>query len=138
MTKEAMAENTEDPHSSTDPSRQAFTDPNKSHPRKTGFGGSLLRRFFKNKGENGHDSLREAIEEAIEQNAQEFDDSEPGSERERLLISNILNLRDLTALDVMIPRADIAAIDINASTDELMKILHKQGYVYSVSQQRSS
>ncbi|HSR56162.1 MAG TPA: hemolysin family protein, partial [Alphaproteobacteria bacterium] len=42
---------------------------------------------------------------------------------ERLLIGNVLNLRDLNAADVMIPRADIVAIDANVSLDELVSLM---------------
>ena len=84
----------------------------------------LIPGLFKAKNENGHDRLREAIEEAIEQTAQDEENSglASGSEQERLLITNILELRDLTSLDVMIPRADIAALDIHAEPDELMTL----------------
>lgn len=116
-------EQTEDPYSSSDPSLPPATD----HVKKLSLISSLRQLLGKTR-ENGHDRLREAIEEAIEQNASDFEDtdSNPGSEQERLLITNILRLRDLSALDVMIPRADIAALDINAGTDELMQLFASQ------------
>lgn len=47
---------------------------------------------------------------------------------ERTLISNILKLRDTRAVDVMIPRADITAIDITTSPDELLALLSEKQY----------
>jgi len=75
------------------------------------------------KQQNNDDSLRDAIEELIE------DDEENGvpisaeAEHERLLISNILELRDLQAVDIMVPRADISGVDINATKEELLEAL---------------
>ena len=67
------------------------------------------------------DSLREAIEELIE----EEDDSPQSAvaRHERKLISNILQLRDLPVSKVMVPRADIMAIDITSPREELVNLL---------------
>lgn len=63
-------------------------------------------------------NLRETIEELIE----ESNDTESSiASDERLLLGNVLNLRDLNAEDVMIPRVDIIAIAIDATEDELMQ-----------------
>ena len=73
---------------------------------------------------SGDDTLRDAIEELIEE-----DDNTPQSavaRHERALISNILELRDLPVVDVMVPRADIAAIDIRAPKEELYKLLSER------------
>jgi CBS domain containing-hemolysin-like protein len=67
------------------------------------------------------DSLREAIEELIEEK-----DASPQSaveRHERHLISNILQLRDLPVVEVMVPRADIVAVDIDAPREDLIKLL---------------
>jgi magnesium and cobalt transporter len=84
-----------------------------------------LRRLFKPKNNGEH--LRDAIEEYLEEYIEEMDEGQDGTEsvasHERLLISNILKIRDMTVLDVMIPRADIAAIDVEATKDELMALL---------------
>lgn len=62
-------------------------------------------------------SLRETIEELIE----EGDSAESSIESdERTLLGNVLNLRDLTAEDVMIPRIDIIAIPLNVTEEELL------------------
>lgn len=67
------------------------------------------------------DSIRDAIEELIDE-----DETVPQSAvaaHERRLISNILELRDLPVIDVMVPRADIVAIDVNSNRDELLDTL---------------
>lgn len=66
------------------------------------------------------DGLREAIEELIED--KETSQSSVAV-HERRLISNILQLRDLPVVDVMVPRADIVAVDINASKQDLYQML---------------
>ncbi len=69
-------------------------------------------------------SLREALEEYIE----ELEQKPSGSiaEHEKTLISNVLKLRGMTAIDVMVPRADIIAIDLETPQEELMKLLAEQ------------
>jgi CBS domain containing-hemolysin-like protein len=74
----------------------------------------------KSEAQNDDDSLREAIEELIE------DDEAPQSSvaaHERKLIANILQLRDLPVVDVMVPRADIVAIDVRATREELFQLM---------------
>ena len=70
---------------------------------------------------NSDDSLREAIEELIEE--KEATPQSSVALHERRLISNILQLRDLPVVDVMVPRADIVAIDIDATREELTRLL---------------
>jgi CBS domain containing-hemolysin-like protein len=67
------------------------------------------------------DSLRDAVKELIE----EEDSSRQSAvaRHERKLISNILQLRDLPVSKVMVPRADIVAIDIATPREELIKLL---------------
>jgi len=67
------------------------------------------------------DSLRDAIEELIE----EEDDSPQSAvaRHERKLISNILQLRDLPVSKIMVPRANIVAIDIAAPREDLVALL---------------
>lgn len=103
-------------------------EPDSREKPRASFLSRLIPSLARDKQENGHDRLREAIEEAMEQNAAEEDgfSTSSGSEQERMLITNILDLRDLTSLDVMIPRADIAALDIHADPDELMTLFAEQ------------
>lgn len=83
--------------------------------RKPGGLRGLLRSLL---GRNGDSNLRETFEELIE----EHDDREtPIDADERTLIHNILNIGELTAYDVMIPRSDIAAIDEAMSLEALVR-----------------
>jgi magnesium and cobalt transporter len=74
---------------------------------------------------NGDDSLRDSFEELIEEHEDERGSIDPG---ERALIKNILNLNGLSAEDVMVPRADIVAIDITASLEDLLALINKVGH----------
>lgn len=85
-------------------------------PEKTGIL-SWIRTGFKNKPDT---SLREAIEEFIEDNASDNDELDPTGTHEKTLISNVLKLRDLHVVNAMIPRADIVAIDSSISPQELL------------------
>lgn len=69
-------------------------------------------------GRNGDSNLRETFEELIEQH----DDREtPIDADERMLIHNILNVGEMTAYDVMIPRTDIAAIEVDMPLENLVR-----------------
>ncbi|MEQ9326659.1 MAG: hemolysin family protein [Rhodospirillales bacterium] len=77
-----------------------------------GFWRSLRRRG------NGEATVRDTLEELIE----DFDEDEaPVEPMERVLLANVLSLRDLTVVDVMVPRADIIAVDAAVGIDELIE-----------------
>jgi CBS domain containing-hemolysin-like protein len=68
---------------------------------------------------NGEPSLRESLEELIE----EHDESqEPINPEERLMLLNVLELDQRRVDDVMVPRADIVAADDGVSLEELVSI----------------
>jgi len=67
------------------------------------------------------DMLREAIEELI--NDEEEAPQSTVAAHERRLLSNILKLRDLSVSDVMVPRADIVAIDLGTPRNDLIALL---------------
>jgi len=73
---------------------------------------------------NGETSLREELEELIE----EHQDEQPIDPQERLLLSNILKLHELTAADVMVPRVDIIALEIETPFAEAVKQLVEHGH----------
>ncbi len=74
---------------------------------------------------NGEDSVREAIEELIEDSGS---DASPLETEERVLLSNILSLRDITVEDVMVPRADITALDIKTPVSDLIKLINSEAH----------
>lgn len=83
-------------------------------------------------GRNGEGTVREHIEELIEE--VDDDSTQIGADQGALIV-NILKLHELTAEDVMVPRADIAAADIDSSLDELVNVMvqdaHSRLPVYS-------
>lgn len=69
-------------------------------------------------------SLREAIEELMDEEKQGDNGNQPSiAAHERTLITNVLELRDMPVVDVMVPRADIVAIEISTPADELYRII---------------
>lgn len=109
---------------STDPS-PIVPAPKTAGGKKNGFFSQI--KNIVNSSKNGSDNLREAIEEYIE----EANDDEALSSvaaHEKSLISNILKLRDTTVIDVMIPRADIAAIEVNADQKDLVELLAERQF----------
>ena len=82
-----------------------------------------LRDLFRSRPPE--ESLREAIEEIIEEG--EIPKAQIGSE-EFTLLRNIFKLRELSADDVMVPRADIVGVESTISLPELVKILSREAH----------
>jgi len=88
-----------------------------------------LRGLFRPK--NGEPSLRDTIEEIIEEigeNGNEEEAAPPIGVDERVMLTNIFHLRRLTAYDVMVPRADILAVEIGAGIDTVLQTMGRQGH----------
>lgn len=73
--------------------------------------------LFKKK--EGDGSLRETIEELIEE--EEIEDTSLAPD-EREMLTNILSLRDLTAKDLMIPRAEIIGVPHDSSLEQVIAV----------------
>ena len=86
-----------------------------SSSRKNGW----FKRLFSNSNDN---DLRETIEELIVDDSSDENGEDTPEKHERLLLSNIFKLRDLTAYDVMVPRVDIIAVEASISKEDLMNI----------------
>jgi CBS domain containing-hemolysin-like protein len=71
-------------------------------------------------------SLRESLEGVLREDAMAL--SEALSANERLMLRNVLGLRDLRVDDVMVPRADIDAVEIGASIGDLLKQFRAAGH----------
>ncbi len=83
------------------------------------------------KSRNGDSQLRETIEEIIVEIQESEDENEaatPISTDERMMLGNILKLRHLTTYDVMVPRADIVAVDITTPIEELIEVMSRAGH----------
>jgi CBS domain containing-hemolysin-like protein len=85
----------------------------------------LLTRFLARIGLAGDVDIRDVIEDALEK----VEDSEDGfSKKERLMLHNLLRFSTVTVDDVMVPRADIIAVDEQASLSELMCMFQEAGH----------
>jgi magnesium and cobalt transporter len=76
-------------------------------------------------------TLRESIAELMQEAADAPAAQDPPSEldrHERLLIQNILRLRETTADDVMIPRADIVAIRADLTLEQTIEQIRSDGH----------
>jgi CBS domain containing-hemolysin-like protein len=71
------------------------------------------------------DELRDTLEELIE--AADFKGEELAPD-ERRLLRNILRLHSITAADVMVPRADILAVEIATPLARLIELVKQQGH----------
>lgn len=83
-----------------------------------------LRGLFR--GRNGDSTLRETIEEIIEEieeGESEEANAAPITDDERVMLANLLKLRGQTAYDVMVPRADIVAVEVGTSFEELLDMV---------------
>src|SRR5438067_13831772 len=67
--------------------------------------GGLLRAILRRlRRREKNEAVREALEELIEETPES---DAPISDDQRVLLANILKLRDKTVADVMVPRADL-------------------------------
>jgi CBS domain containing-hemolysin-like protein len=74
---------------------------------------------------NGEPSLRQELEELIEEHEHEEAPIDP---HERRLLVNILRLHAETAADVMVPRVDIVAIPVDTSFAEAARRMVEHGH----------
>ncbi|MCB9991780.1 MAG: HlyC/CorC family transporter [Rhodospirillales bacterium] len=122
-----MTEKSEEPAEPPSPLRADSHKDNGSGRTQNGSDSGSIFQKIKHmlKGKNDT-TLREAIEEYIV----EAENGDHGlasvSAHEKLLLSNILKLEDDRVTDVMIPRADIFAIDMNTSQEELLSQLSEK------------
>ena len=81
-----------------------------------------LRGIFASKSnETVHDALGGLMEDTPGADPQIF-------AHERTLIANVLELRELTTADLMVPRADIVGVDAGTSLPELLSIIAQRSH----------
>lgn len=92
--------------------------------------GSIISWLKSLLGNRQDTNLREALEEYIEEHQetekQRTDLSVSGDERN--IISNVLKMHDMTVKDIMIPRADIAAIECRSTQEQIFALLAERQY----------
>ncbi len=87
-----------------------------------------LKRWLGPKTEDA-EAVRDVIEELIEERIEESPEGDAAIDpNERLLLSNVLALRDVTARDIMVPRADIVAIEASTPLNEAFELLTRGGH----------
>ncbi len=74
---------------------------------------------------NQQEQLREAISDYIE-HIDSTPENDPDLTDERDILANALKLPDVTVSDIMLPRADIIALDINATQADVLSVLAEE------------
>ncbi|MDR2681751.1 MAG: CBS domain-containing protein [Holosporaceae bacterium] len=89
-----------------------------------------LKNYFKGLiGKKEHElPLIDRLEDLIESEQSMSNDQEPDDSSELALVSNVLGLKDLTAADIMVPRADIVGAKIDTSLEEFIEIFSKNHF----------
>jgi CBS domain containing-hemolysin-like protein len=84
-----------------------------------------LRTMLRPKGRAAEEQLRDTIEEIIEEGDAP---AEPMGAAERAILANVLRLREVSAEDVMVPRADIVAIAQDVDLDRLAEFFAREAH----------
>jgi len=117
------------PPSGTEPAAQPAIQPPQTTEHSDDAGHAIDDGWFDRlKGALGlrsNGTLRDTIEEALTRD--ELSDSQFSPE-ERLLLRNILRLREVRIDDVMVPRADIDAVDQETSLGNLLRLFLDSGH----------
>lgn len=87
---------------------------------------SWLKGFLRARASNTN-MLQDAIDDYIEE-LKETDHNDVSADSQKTLIANVLKTRDLKVSDVMIPRADIVAIDQDSTIEDLRTIMQESKY----------
>lgn len=88
--------------------------------------GQALARWVRHifSGKSAEASLKEALEEVIEEHREESGETLSNDERD--MLHNMLLMGELTVSDVMIPRTEIVAVDHDITLTELKAVLQEQ------------
>ena len=86
-----------------------------------------LRRWILPQNDDA-ETVRDVIEELIEErNEESSSDGGPVIDpNERLLLANVLNMRAVTAADIMVPRPDIVAVEVETKMPDVLGLLMKE------------
>ncbi len=88
-------------------------------------GPSLFDRMLGLFRQRNGTSLREEIAGALAETASDAESFSPG---ERAMLNNILRLREVRVEDVMVPRADIEAVEIGTTLGDLLGTFEQSGH----------
>ena len=79
--------------------------------------------FFKKNTENNN--LKQSIETVLDN---DLKGTEGISKHERLMLLNILKIDGIRSSDIMIPRADIGAVELNDSFEKVLEVFIKEAH----------
>lgn len=107
---------------SADPQQEP---PSPGHDAESARNRPLLRRIADAFRPRNTSSLREDLTDAL---AEEHSHKDAFTPEERAMLNNILTLRELRVEDVMVPRAEIDAVDLSTTLGELLVALENSGH----------
>tara|TARA_B100002019_G_scaffold282925_1_gene288721 strand:+ start:856 stop:1692 length:837 start_codon:yes stop_codon:yes gene_type:complete len=84
----------------------------------------LLNRFFSRK-KSTNNTLKQSIETVLDSDVK---DTEGISKHERLMLLNILKINSIRSSDIMIPRADIGAVEISDEFEKVMEVFIREAH----------
>jgi magnesium and cobalt transporter len=108
------------------PPADAADDDAEAPAKKKRSATNALTRLLKSlRRDRKSDELRDTLEEIIE--ASDFKGEELAPD-ERRLLRNILRLHSITAADVMVPRADITAVELETPLARIIELVKNHGH----------
>ena len=84
----------------------------------------LFEKFLHKKN-NGNNNLKQSIETVLDS---DLKGTEGISKHERLMLLNILKIDGIRSSDIMIPRADIGAVELNDSFEKVLEVFIKEAH----------
>ena len=98
--------------------------------RRNSFFGRLQGLLRRREAESVRDRVEELLEEPQRRDREDLlDEAANGLDlHERVLLRNVLRLRDKTAYDVMVPRADILAMPEDLTLDQAIRLIQREGH----------
>ena len=84
----------------------------------------LFKKFFFKKNTDNN-NLKQSIETVLDS---DLKDTEGISKHERLMLLNILKIDGIRSSDIMIPRADIGAVELNDSFEKVLEVFIKEAH----------
>ena len=84
----------------------------------------LLKKIFNTK-KFSNNSLKQSIETVLDSDLKEVGGI---SKQERLMLLNILKIDGIRSSDIMIPRADIGAVEINDTFEKVLEVFIKEAH----------
>lgn len=84
----------------------------------------LFEKFFLKKNTENN-NLKQSIETVLDS---DLKDTEGISKHERLMLLNILKIDGIRSSDIMIPRADIGAVELNDDFEKVLEVFIKEAH----------